>query len=64
MSLFRRNYNSPERLSERIGNMEDRLDKIESQLQSLSELLNVAYRGGSYCSEAFYVVQKEKKGAV
>jgi hypothetical protein len=61
MNLFRRNYNSRERLSERIGDLDDKFEKFEAKFQALSNLLEVAYRDGFFAStEAFHIVPKEK----
>jgi len=62
MSLFHRcGYNSKERLSERIGDLDEKVDKLEAQLQALTVLLGVAYGGGLYSAEAFYIVKKTEK---
>ena len=61
MNLFRRNYNSGERLSERIGDLDDKVEKLEAKLQALSNLLEIAYRDGLFLqTEAFHIVPKDK----
>ena len=61
MSLFHRSYNSKERLWERFGELEDKLEKLEARFQALSDLLEVAYKDGPFSStQALRVVPKEK----
>jgi hypothetical protein len=61
MNLFHRNYNSNERLSERICDLDDKFEKFEARFLALSDLLEVAYKDGPFSStQALRVVPKDK----
>jgi hypothetical protein len=62
MSMLHRNYNSRERLSERICELEERIEKVEVRFQALSDLLCVAYKDGRFAIvEAFHIVPNKVK---